>query len=141
MTNLSKRIRLAVSVTFVVVTATGCGPDPSDGPTSSQSPAAVTNAPDVVKTGVVVRIPAIDNNFRPEASIAKVGDTVTFVNKGKNDHNVLPKTGTEWGTDIDGLKPTESYSYVFSKPGVYPFYCSIHGTSKVGMVGTITVSE
>ena len=141
MTNLSKRIRLAISATVVVVAATGCGPDPSDDPTLSQSPAEVTTAADVVETGVVVRIPAIDNNFRPEDSIAKVGDTVTFVNKGKNDHNVLPKTGTEWGTDIDGLKPTESYSYVFSKPGVYPFYCSIHGTSKVGMVGTITVSE
>ena len=141
MINLSKHIRLAVSATFVVVAATGCASDPSDVPTASQSPVAVTNAPDVVKTGVVVRIPAIDNNFRPKDSTAKVGDTVTFVNKGKNDHNVLPKTGTEWGTDVDGLKPGESYSYVFSKPGVYPYYCSIHGTNRVGMIGSITVSE
>ena len=141
MTNLSNRIRLAVSATLVAIGATGCAPDPSDAPTASHSAVAVTNAPDVVKTGVVVRIPAIDNNFRPKDSTAKVGDTVTFVNKGKNDHNVLPKAGAEWGTDINGLKPGESYSYVFSKPGVYPYYCSIHGTTKVGMVGTITVSE
>ncbi|MEI7619061.1 MAG: plastocyanin/azurin family copper-binding protein [Actinomycetota bacterium] len=141
MTNLSKRIRLAVSATVVVIAATGCAPDPSDAPVPSQPPVAVTNAPDVVKTGVVVRITVIDNNFRPKAIAAKVGDEVTFTNKGKNDHNVLPKTGIEWGTDVNGLKPGESYSYVFSKPGVYPFYCSIHGTSKVGMVGTITVSQ
>jgi len=141
MTNISKRICLAVSATLVAIAATGCAPDPSDAPTASQSAVAVTNAPDVVKTGVVVRVTVIDNNFRPKKSTAKVGDTVTFVNKGKNDHNVLPKSGTDWGTDVNGLKPGESYSYVFSKPGVYPYYCSIHGTTKVGMVGTITVAE
>jgi plastocyanin len=29
---------------------------------------------------------------------------------------------------------------VFTEPGIYAYYCSIHGTDVVGMVGSITVT-
>lgn len=125
--------RLAIAAVMMIIAA-GCAPDPSD------IPAAGSTAATVKPTGVVVRVLAIDNNFRPAAIAAKVGDTVEFTNKGKNDHNVLPQSGSGWGVDTPGFHPGDAYSHVFNAPGVYAFYCSIHGTNKVGMVGTITVT-
>ena len=122
--------RCAIAAVMLLV-ATGCAPDPSDVPAVADT---------VKPTGVVVRVLAIDNNFRPAAIAAKVGDTVEFTNKGKNDHNVLPQSGSGWGVDTPGFHPGDVYSHVFNAPGVYAFYCSIHGTNKVGMVGTITVT-
>ena len=123
--------RCVIAAVVLLVVVAGCAPDPSDMPSVAAT---------VKPTGVVVRVRAIDNNFRPQAITAQVGDTVEFTNKGKNDHNVLPQSGGGWGVDTPGFHPGDVYSHVFSAPGVYAFYCSIHGTNKVGMVGTITVT-
>jgi plastocyanin len=124
-------------VLVVLFAVAGCGPDPSDLAEST----VVNSAPQVADTGVVVRVIAIDNNFRPQAATANAGDTVEFTNKGKNDHNVLPQSGREWGVPTEGFRPKDVYSYLFSEPGVYAYYCSIHGTNDAGMVGTITVTK
>ena len=160
------RARTATTTTITITTAAvvaalmalaGCGADGSDVPvvappttaTASASstagpaetvPVAVTNPATATATGVTVTVIAIDNTFRPQGTQARVGDTVTFTNKGKNDHDVLPQEGTAWGVHIAGFHPGDTYSYVFTEPGEYPFFCSIHGTNLKGMVGTITVS-
>jgi plastocyanin len=36
--------------------------------------------------------------------------------------------------------PKATYAHVFTTPGVYTFYCSIHGVPGAGMFGTIRVS-
>jgi plastocyanin len=147
------------TVLVALTTLAGCGADGSDVPivaaptttvATSASPAAdappdtvpvaVTNPATVTTTGVTVNVIAIDNTFRAQDTKAKVGDTVTFTNKGKNDHDVLPQSGTAWGVHVAGFHPGDTYSYVFTAPGVYPFFCSIHGTNLKGMVGTITVT-
>ena len=147
------RFTAAASVMAIVALAglTGCAPDGSDVPVASAPAtvggdgagavvAAVTNAPMVTTTGVTVNVIAIDNNFRAQDTTAAVGDTVVFTNKGKNDHNVVPRTGNDWGVQIAGFHPGDVYRYVFTAPGVYAYFCSIHGTNQKAMVGTITVS-
>ncbi len=148
---------ITAAVVASLIALAGCGADGSDVPvvaapkyaTASASstkgppetvPVTVTNPPTVTTTGVTVNVIAIDNTFRPQATQARVGDTVTFTNKGKNDHDVLPQEGTAWGVHIAGFHPGDTYRYVFTEPGEYPFFCSIHGTNLKGMVGTITVS-
>jgi plastocyanin len=138
--------RLVAAVLAAAFVLAGCGADRSDVPVASvasvPSPVvvAVTNSPQVVTTGVVVSVVAIDNTFRAADTAAHVGDTVRFTNKGKNDHDVLPETGSAWGVPIQGFHPGDVYSYVFTEPGVYAYYCSIHGTNHKGMIGTITVT-
>lgn len=131
-----------------VVSMVGCAPDASDVPVAAApgtggsvdlAVVSVTNLPTVTTTGVTVNVIAIDNTFRAKNTAVTVGDTVVFTNKGKNDHDVLPQTGNEWGVHIAGFHPGDTYSYVFTKPGVYSYYCSIHGTNQKGMVGTVTV--
>ena len=131
--------RPALLVAIVMVT--GCGPDGSDLPVATAPvPVAITNSPTVSTTGVTVFVIALDNNFRAQETTAHVGDVVQFTNKGKNDHDVVPKTGHAWGVQIDGFHPGDVYSYAFTSAGVYPYYCTIHGTNEKGMVGTITVT-
>ena len=66
---------------------------------------------------------------------------MVWQNRGRNDHNIVPVDGGEWGApDPATFEPKETYSHVFGKPGRYGYYCSIHGTANKGMVGAIVVT-
>ena len=109
-----------------------CGSDYND----VDGPVAAT----ALRTGVVVRILAQDNLFRAGQTAARIGDTLRFENVGRNDHDVLPKQGYAWGVAAADFVPGDVYEHVFDGPGTYEYYCSIHGTSSAGMVGTVTVT-
>jgi plastocyanin len=104
--------------------------------------ANATDAPSTTDSGepigVVVPVVALDNSFRPQALEVHVGDTVSWENRGNNDHNVLSIEG-EWGVEVTEFAPGAVYTHVFTEPGEYAYYCSIHGREQAGMVGTITV--
>ena len=85
-------------------------------------------------------ITALDNSFRPENIEIAPGTEVVWTNKGRNEHNVLHVDGDDWGVEVDDFQPGATYSHTFDEPGVYRYYCSIHGTTDAGMIGTIVVS-
>ena len=71
----------------------------------------------------------------------EAGPEVLWENRGRNDHNVLPVDETEdWGAQTEDFVPGDEYARVFDTPGEYPYYCSIHGTTDVGMIGTVIVT-
>ena len=85
-------------------------------------------------------VTALDNSFRPENIEVAAGTEVVWTNKGRNEHNVLHVDGDDWGVEVDDFQPGASYSHTFDQAGVYRYYCSIHGTTDAGMIGTIVVS-
>jgi plastocyanin len=85
-------------------------------------------------------VTALDNSFRPENIEVPAGTEVVWTNKGRNEHNVLHVDGDDWGVEVDDFRPGASYAHTFDEPGVYRYYCSIHGTTDAGMIGTIVVS-
>jgi plastocyanin len=85
-------------------------------------------------------VTALDNSFRPENIEVPAGTEVVWTNKGRNEHNVLHVEGDDWGVEVDDFQPGVSYSHTFDEVGVYRYYCSIHGTTDAGMIGTIVVS-
>lgn len=85
-------------------------------------------------------VTALDNSFRPENVEVPAGTEVVWINKGRNEHNVLHVDGDDWGVEVDDFQPGASYSHTFDEAGVYRYYCSIHGTTDAGMIGTIVVS-
>ena len=88
-----------------------------------------------------VDVQARDNNFVPAYIEVKAGTTVTFTNRGRNQHNVLPTTeGAFPSIEVDDLEPGTSQDITFDEPGDYPYYCSLHGTKTKGMVGAIRVT-
>lgn len=74
--------------------------------------------------------------------IIKAGTTVIWGNKSSAPHNVIsglsnnPDTKFPSDQNILGPNSTDTYSYKFTTPGEYPFYCGIHPV----MVGWITVT-
>lgn len=96
--------------------------------------------PTVEPTGVVVPVIALDNTFRPEIVEISVGDEVLWENRGLNEHDVLHVEGDDWGIEVEDFQPGDVYSHVFTEPGEYRYYCSIHGNTEVGMVGTVVVT-
>jgi plastocyanin len=86
-------------------------------------------------------ITALDNSFRPENIEVAAGTEVVWTNKGRNEHNILHVDGDDWGVEVDDFQPGAVYSHTFDQAGVYRYYCSIHGTTDAGMIGTIVVSD
>lgn len=151
-------VRIVVCL-VVVAAAAGCGDDANDGALQAERAAKLaaefrasqttvpattmpgaTTVPTVEPTGVVVPVVALDNSFRPQSIEIHVGDEVVWENRGANEHNVLSiETGT-WGGEVADFQPGDVYAHVFTEPGEYQYFCSIHGNEQVGMVGTIIVS-
>lgn len=131
----------------------GCGSDsdeksgPSNG--SSTTAAGTDKGPDlggadwVDMTGEAdVKVQARDNIFVKPYIEVKAGTTVTFTNRGRNQHNVLAVPEGKFATiEAEDLEPGASQEVTFQAPGDYPYYCSLHGTSTKGMVGAIRVVE
>jgi plastocyanin len=105
----------------------------------SPAPTTMPVTPSVEPTGVVVPIIALDNSFRPDIVSIAVGDEVLWENRGLNDHDVLRVEGEGWGIEAEGFGPGAVYAHVFTDPGEYRYYCSIHGNQDIGMTGTIIV--
>lgn len=146
--------RLVVAVACVIALA-ACAPDPNDARSANTTAAPAptvagesttpqtTSAVAYPPNGQTSTINAIDNNFGPQTVTVKAGTKVTWTNSGKNVHNIKPKgdpKATTWGVGDAGFGPGAQYSRVFDRPGTYVYYCSIHGTPKAGMFGTITVT-
>src|SRR5690348_5949873 len=87
--------------------------------------------------------------FSPQTVNIKVGDTVTFINKGGL-HNVVADDGSfrcAHGCDGDGhggsgaaSSSTWVVNLTFPHAGKIGYFCEIHGAPGEGMFGTINVA-
>jgi plastocyanin len=89
--------------------------------------------------------------YAPARVAIKVGDTVRWVNDGETVHSVstsvanaqnprdtsMPKGATAF--DSGFIPPGGDYSYTFTVPGTYRYFCLPH--EKAGMVGMIVVKK
>jgi plastocyanin len=71
--------------------------------------------------------------FSPAYLTVNAGDTVKFVNQDDETHTV---SATEGAYDSGPLNQNATFSYTFTKAGVYHYYCRIH----TAMKGTIVVN-
>jgi plastocyanin len=108
-------------------------------------PAKAANNP------VVIKMADQKPFYTPENVAIKVGDTVKWVNDGQTVHDVsttaanaqnpkdtsMPKGATAF--DSGFIPPGGDYSYTFTVPGTYRYFCLPH--EKAGMVGVIVVKK
>lgn len=134
-------------VFVAVVALSACGGDDESTTTEASSASAPidTAAPPgtFAPNGETVTVQALDNTFRVQDLTIEAGTEVLWDNVGRNDHNVIPVgdlDAVEWGVQTVDFAPGDTYAHVFTTPGTYPYYCTIHGTEEVGMIGTITVT-
>ncbi len=75
----------------------------------------------------------IDNfSFAPMQVTVPVGATVTWTNNDDIPHTVRAVDGSFHSPALDS---DERYSFTFTKPGVYSYFCSLHPK----MVGKVVV--
>ena len=68
---------------------------------------------------------------RPTLTVP-VGTTVTWLNKDEDVHTVV---STTLAFRSPGLETDDAYSYKFTKPGAYQYFCTLHPL----MTGTVIV--
>lgn len=69
------------------------------------------------------------------------GAEVTWDNIGRNDHNIIGVDGAPLGVGEAEFAPGDTYSTTFDDEGAYQYYCSLHGNTTDGMVGTVLVGD
>jgi plastocyanin len=69
------------------------------------------------------RVEIRDQGFNAASVTVKPGTTVTWVNRDDDTHTV---TSTIDAFRSPGLDPDETFSYTFTKPGTYEYYCTLH---------------
>jgi plastocyanin len=75
----------------------------------------------------------VDNfTFGPNSVTVPVNSTVTWVNKDDVPHVIASDDGVFKSKALD---TDDKYSYTFTKPGEYPYFCSLHPK----MVGKVLV--
>ena len=111
-------------------------PEAADAPASTEAPEST----DKPTPGEPVVVTALDNSFRLDELTITAGTEVRFENVGRNDHDVQPVEGTDWGVAVEEFAPGDVYSHVFDTPGTYEYICTIHGVPGVGMIGSIVVT-
>jgi plastocyanin len=67
----------------------------------------------------------IDNfSFGPMALTVTAGTTVTWTNNDDVPHTVVSEDKTTFRSKA--LDTGDHFSYTFTKPGTYPYFCSVH---------------
>ena len=92
-------------------------------PTRARSEASSASATEV----------RVDNfTFGPETLTVATNSTVTWLNKDDVPHVIASNDGLFKSKALD---TDDKYSYAFTKPGTYSYYCSIHPK----MIGKVIV--
>jgi len=116
--------------------------------------AALALLPNPVKAAgnpIVIKMSDRAPFYTPEKASIKVGDSVDWVNEGQTVHSVstaaanaqnpkdtsMPKGAVAF--DSGFIPPGGDYSYTFTVPGTYRYFCLPH--EKAGMVGVIVVKK
>lgn len=99
-----------------------------------------------------VTVSMVNSQFDKPALVVGVGSTVTWVNEDSFGHTVTPVHTAFWGTEGSGDDPADwmmegdTWSFTFTKPGTYPYFCIPHAFQGSdgeyqGMVGTVIVKK
>lgn len=93
------------------------------------------------ETTTSYQVAMLEFRFQPESLKVLAGDTVTWVNHGKLPHTTTSgengKPDGRWGSKHLGRGG--SFSYVFTEPGTYHYYCVPH--RGLGMKGVVVVTS
>jgi plastocyanin len=134
-------IRAVAVVAAAGALATGCADDGPSPVEAVEQPGPTDAMGSSVAPAETVTVQAIDNTFRPDRIEVAPGTEVVWVNGGRNEHDLLSDSDLEFGAVAADFQPGDEYRYVFTEPGEYPYHCTIHGTTTVGMIGTVVVTD
>jgi plastocyanin len=81
----------------------------------------------------------LDDYFDPQVIRVAPGTTIDFNNDGRNPHTV---TADDQSYDSGILQNGQSFSWTYAEPGVYSYFCKLHGAAGgIGMSGIVLVGD
>lgn len=126
---------VVTSPTAAPATATQPPASPTAASTTAAKPAAsaATAPPTAASTPGEVRVQMVGIAFQPAMLTVPVGTTIVWVNAEPVVHTIAHQDLTTFSSPV--LNQGETFRYTFTRPGEYPYLCTIHPD----MVGSITV--
>jgi plastocyanin len=88
------------------------------------------------KAPMKAAVPIKDNAYTPQTLTVKLGEVVQWTNLDADPHTVTT-THAPVAFDSGVFKKDQSFSYTFTTPGTYTYYCAVHPD----MVGEIKVLD
>lgn len=82
----------------------------------------------------VTQVQIVSFAFTPAKVQVKAGTTVTWTNQDAAPHTVTFRSATMRGSAM--LQKGQRFSYTFTTPGTYTYYCAVHPY----MTATVTVT-
>jgi len=102
------------------------------GTMAAQVPPSPTQAEAATVAATTPQVTIEHATFGPATLTISVGTTVTWANHDGDLHSVASSQGLFVSS---GLDPGDTFSYRFTTPGTYPYFCALHPHMK----GTIVV--
>ena len=134
-------IAIAAVVAVVAIGSRDRNSQENNTATTSQTPhqAAGSPAEEDRKTSEdeVTNVSIENHAYQPAVITIAKGTTVTWTNKDRVQHDVMPTVKSDAFPGSTLLSGGESYSFTFDTPGTYEYYCSPH----TFMRGTVVVTE
>ena len=133
------RFRLVALVCLGALSASGCSGKDNE-------PAEFRHIVDLrtKTTGAYPEVEVVvkDNNFTPSAVRVNPGTEVKWSNDGRSPHDIVPADPKQkFGVDSGKFTPDADYEFTFAEPGVYRYFCSLHGSKNKGMIGEVVVGD
>ncbi|MEH1825204.1 MAG: cupredoxin family copper-binding protein [Nostoc sp.] len=120
---------IAIASAFLVILLSLSSCSPNHKATTNQ-PMAMKDQPQTADTTVKIR----NFKFEPANLVIAVGKTVQFINVDEEPHTATATDGT---FNSKALDTNQTWNYTATKPGTYPYICSVHPFMK----GTLTVTQ
>jgi plastocyanin len=127
----------ASSFLVILLSLSSCSPNPKATTSQPMKPMTMQEQPkeqpqpSPKKADVTVKIRNF--KFEPANLAIAVGKTVQFINLDEEPHTA---TATDGAFNSKALDTNQTWNYTATKPGTYPYLCSIHPFMK----GTLTVT-
>ncbi|HEX2458991.1 MAG TPA: cupredoxin domain-containing protein [Vicinamibacterales bacterium] len=109
---------LAIGATAMLIA--GCGGGDSGSATANPSHSSSSSAPGDSSTGVTIS----DFKFTPNPLTVQPGASVNVTNDDSTPHTATADDGHSFDTGTLGQGSSKTISV--TKPGTYPYHCSIH---------------
>ena len=135
---------MAIASTFLVIllSLSSCSPTRQTTPpqasviepstTQSQTPASQSQPPGSLQAATAT-VKIRNFKFEPATVTISVGKTVQFINVDEEPHTATSTDGT---FNSKALDTNQTWNYTATKPGTFPYICSVHPFMK----GTLTVT-
>ncbi|MFB2769144.1 cupredoxin family copper-binding protein [Pelatocladus sp. BLCC-F211] len=124
-------IAIASTLLVILLSLSSCSPNHK---TTTSQPMVIKDQPQTNQQTADATVKIHNFKFEPANLAIGVGKTVQFINVDEEPHTATATDGT---FNSKALDTNQTWNYTATKPGTYPYICSIHPFMK----GTLTVTR